>query len=247
MDHVRSSVLGGLFNQLQNVFKHTGSLPQIIDPFSCIVRLATLGYLDKGTKIAIYQHRVTLHPPSMLQGPMRWISGFERGDCHQLLKPIERAIILYSSSEDMNVMFNLAIIGLEHLAETYRGSSSIVVHIIELYSEIIKFRNEKHERGFHSSNSSSTEPAIGTNENAESENVSNETYHKVVLSSKDQYCSADIMKLFKDLWSTEEIHVIRLLFEQAKTKNMYLDAINEITTQKESMLYKKVLNYTDCI
>ena len=244
MDHVRSSMLGGLFNQLQSMFKHTGTLPQIIDPFSCIVRLATLGYLDKGTKIAIYQHRVTLHPPSMLQGPLRWISGFERGDCHQLLKPIERSIILYSSSEDMNVMFDLAIAGLEHLAETYRGSSSIVVHIIELYSEIIKFRNDKQDRDV-SKSFDNVEPTIPTNETVEPQ--SEEKQHKAVLSSKDQYCSADIMKLFKDLWSLDEIHIMRLLFEQARTNPMYLDAINEITTQKESLLYKKVMHYTDCI
>lgn len=145
MENVHWNSLNNLFKHVQGYVSDKGTLPEIIDPMTCLLRLALIAFHPPNTKIAITNHRITLHPPSMLQGPMRWISGFERGDCHLLLKPIERSIAMFgdSTSEDVKQIFIFASTGLTKLADTYRGKSSIIVHIIELYIKILKNKNLK--------------------------------------------------------------------------------------------------------
>lgn len=232
----------------------SASLPQVIDPMCCIVRLAMISFLEPNTKIAVSNHRVVLYPPTLLQGPLRWISGFERGDCHLLLKPIERAIIMYGKpcSPDVKALLGFAYDGLKRLAETYRGKSSIIVHIIELYAEIIRYRDVKRSRKSDSldintlhlsTNSTKTSPIKEECTNDD------DTIRRTspVLSSKGKYCTADIMTIFRKLWTDSEIGAIRGLFEHISVSSAYLDAIDLIITAKEKTLHDAVLKYTDCI
>ena len=123
MEHVRIDSIRVLFDKLQASWSDTTSLPQILDPITSIARLAMLSFMPHGTKIAITNHRISIHPPTVLQGAIRWVSGFERGDCHMLLRPIERAVLLYNDSalasqEDIIPLFELARKGLENLRTT---------------------------------------------------------------------------------------------------------------------------------
>ena len=53
---------------------------QVIEPLTCMIRLAILAYKPKGTKVCIYENAIYIQEPSLLQGPIRWLSGDNRND-----------------------------------------------------------------------------------------------------------------------------------------------------------------------
>lgn len=215
MDNDRWNSFNNLLKHIQDYVSDSGTLPEIIDPMTCLLRLALIAFHPPNTKIAITNHRITLHPPSMLQGPMRWISGFERGDCHLLLKPIERSIAMFgeSNSEDVKKIFVFASIGLTKLADTYRGKSTIIVHIIELYIKILKNKNFKDK----------------------------------TKSESHKYCHNDIMKIFKNLWTEDELKIVRLMFDQCTKSSVFKTMLDTFLSHKEDILHERVLKYTDTI
>ena len=97
-------------------------------------------YFDlEGTKIAIYNNRIFTQKPNFMQGTIRWTYGNKRNELHYLYKPIIIAINKYNAKENENIkiIFEYAIKGLEKLRNTYKQKSgTIICHSIDLYKKL---------------------------------------------------------------------------------------------------------------
>lgn len=136
-----------------NNVMHNEPAKQILDPLSCIIRLALLIFKESGTKISISNNRIYYQPPTILQGTMRWTNGDNRNDLHNLCNPIEKSIQWYEpeDNEDIANIFKYAVQGLDKLKESYIhkdmkvGDSNLVCHSIAHYISLInrKLENKK--------------------------------------------------------------------------------------------------------
>ena len=62
------------------LFKKNDPSNSIIDPLTCVVRLALLKYKPHGTKISVKENQISYNEPHLLQGPLRWTFGDCRGE-----------------------------------------------------------------------------------------------------------------------------------------------------------------------
>jgi hypothetical protein len=196
---------------------------QVIEPMTCIVRLAILSFKPKGTKICIYENTIYIQEPSVFQGPVRWLSGDNRNDLHHLLSPITKALVRYDPIKDASIayIFKLAVKGLEQLKQAYSLSpnhnSSLTSHSIDLYINLIKERLE------------GTLP-----EEPDADESNSKAYNS-----------------FKKLWTDEQISLIHNLFKQAnqhkKECNSYLDAIENILSTKVKYAKEILVRNMDAI
>jgi len=109
----------------------------IIDPFTCMVRLAILSFKPKGTKISILDNMIKYNDPHILQGTIRWSQGDNRDDLHNLYRPITKAIEWYQlEDEKIKHIFGLSSKGIENLMYSYTGNST-VRHSLVYYKSII--------------------------------------------------------------------------------------------------------------
>ena len=111
----------------------------IIDPLTCMIRLAILSFKPIGTKISIVDNRIKYNDPSVLQGPIRWTQGDNRDDLHNLYGPITKAIEWYDvSCPKIKHIFQLGSLGISILMESYTNNST-VNHSLEYYKTIIDY------------------------------------------------------------------------------------------------------------
>ena len=117
----------------------------IIDPFTCMVRLAILSFKPTGTKISIIDNMIKFNDPTILQGTIRWSQGDRRDDLHNLHGPIIKAIDWYDLNNDkIQHIFGLSSKGLENLMTSYTHNST-VRHSLVYYKSIID-NNLKEEK-----------------------------------------------------------------------------------------------------
>lgn len=123
----------------------------VIEPVTCMIRLAMLAFKPCGTKIGIFDNYIYIQEPSVLQGPIRWLSGDNRNDIHFLLDPINKALERYDiqNNDSVKNIYTLAMKGLLKLKKSYsnHNNSSLTAHSIELYIKTINtyLNNEKHK------------------------------------------------------------------------------------------------------
>ena len=96
--------------------------PLALDPFSLVVRLALLPFMEDGVKIGIVDNAVVYFQPNYWDIFWRTIRSLRNPGCtkhslHKLHTPIERAIDWYH--DDVPEVFALARRGLDRLAKTY--------------------------------------------------------------------------------------------------------------------------------
>lgn len=110
---------------------------QVLDPLSCMIRLALLKYKPKGTKISICNNRIIFQAPNIFQGSLRWKNGDTRLDIHNLLVIIEKAIDWYDLTDDkIKYIYKNSKDGLKKLLECYNISSN-TSHALTYYISII--------------------------------------------------------------------------------------------------------------
>jgi hypothetical protein len=196
---------------------------QVIEPMTCIIRLAILAFKPRGTKICIYENTIYIQEPSLLQGPVRWLSGDNRNDLHHLLSPITKALVRYDPQTDESIssIFQFAVKGLNRLKLAYSLSpnqnSSLTSHSIDLYINLIKERLDGNLPDDTDSSESNTN-----------------TYNS-----------------FTQLWTDDQIKLIHNLFKEAnvhkKECDSYLDAIENILSTKVKYAKEILVRNMDAI
>jgi hypothetical protein len=118
-----------LFTQYEN--------NQILNPFTSLIRLCLLPYIDSGTKLCISNSRIYYQYPSFLQGLIRWKNGDKHYDLHNLYSSIVKSTEWYNMEHNsINNIFKMTIIGLEQLKQSYQNTL-LIQHSMAHYIDII--------------------------------------------------------------------------------------------------------------
>jgi len=135
-------ITSGAMYSLKSVFQKKKERNVIIDPFSCLVKLSLIKYLDEGTKVSIYQNRLNFNTPSYIQGIIRFMYGDNREDLHNILLPIQKCVEWYWNEQDNDIvyMFNNAVMGLKFLKNSY-STYATIQHTIDYYIIILMQKN----------------------------------------------------------------------------------------------------------
>jgi len=200
---------------------------KIIEPMTCMIRLAILSFNKSGTKISIHNNKIYFNKPTLLQGTIRWGYGDKREDINIILKPIIRAVRLYEPSKRKHVktICEFAIKGLRLLKESYINSSITIQHVLDFYINIIS----------NSCNDIDITQFMG---NTKELNVSQNT-------------RINLTNVFKDIWDDDQIKVIAKLLLQAssneKTQKNYVKAVRNILNSKEEIIKETIQKVSQII
>ncbi len=129
-----SILLGKIYNYYINFFNKPDS---ILDPLTCVIRLAILEFKPENTKISISNNKIKYCDPNILQGTLRWTNGDNREDIHNIYNPIIKALEWYDlDSDEIQTIFKFCVKGVEKLKNTYEPNSTIS-HSLEYYINFI--------------------------------------------------------------------------------------------------------------
>ena len=235
MDYTGSIAVTGklmdAFTNLNTLFKKNDSIKnsnlQLLEPLTCIIRLAMLNFQEIGTKIAIYNNRISSQLPNLMQGAKRWVYGNKRNELHNLYKPILIALKYYDRSNDEHIstIFDYAVGGLEKLTQTYsEHENDIVCHSIKLYKEILS--------------------ATKKSKNSRAD---------VELQLKNDDVTLPLYEQFNQLWNGRQITIISELLQEAEEVsdtedvdelNALLNAIDQLLQVKENSSVKIINTFT---
>lgn len=239
MDYTGSIAVTGklmsAFTNLNTLFKKNESVKnsslQLLEPLTCIIRLAMLNFQEVGTKIAIYNNRISSQLPNIIQGAKRWVYGNKRNELHNLYKPILISLKYYDRNNysDISIIFDYAVGGLEKLTQTYsEHENDIVCHSIKLYKEIL----------------SATKKSKNARADVESQ-------------LNDEDITLPLYDKFNQLWNERQISIISALLQEAEEAketdeeeelNALLNAVDQLLQTKENssvkLINKFALNLT---
>jgi hypothetical protein len=140
MDNIFRNMIPTL-NTLVYTNTNVNHKKQILDPMTCIMRLALLFFNKDGTKISISNNKIIYQPPNIFQGPFRWSNGDNRSDLHNLCEPIENMLLWYNTdNEIINKLLKYALKGLMKLKKSYNNDdfSNLVSHSLTHYMHLIE-------------------------------------------------------------------------------------------------------------
>ena len=130
------SLNNSIYEILSNLFNEKDK-NSIIEPLICLTRLAILEFKPTGTKISIFNNRISYNEPNILQGAVRWSNGDARDDLHNIFLPLTKAPIWYDvSKSDIQNIFKFAIRGPEKLKRSYENST--INHSIQYYIDCLR-------------------------------------------------------------------------------------------------------------
>lgn len=141
-----SIIIESFYYSLIKVFENKTQGNMIIEPMSCLIKLALLNFYPKGTKITVQDNQILFNEPTFYQGALRYLYKQGREDLHNLFNPIQKSIDWYTNlNTDTEFIFNLAIHGLSILKSTYSESSTIK-HTLNYYIKTLEERNINQEK-----------------------------------------------------------------------------------------------------
>ena len=204
----------------------TNKKKQILDPITCIIRLALLSFKNDGTKISISMNRIIYQPPNILQGTFRWASGDNRSDLHNLCEPIENVLLWYNvENKIIKELLKYSVKGLIKLKNSYDESNLVshsLIHYINLIENCIQEKKEILE-------------SEDDNKKFKKEIIKKSTMFREV----EQYNK--ILKL-KKIWNEKEITGVYNLLELINEENCeYItNSINIILEGKENKTFSVI-------
>jgi len=127
-------ITSGALQGLKSLFQKKTEHNVIIDPFSCLIKLSLLRFLDAGTKISIHNNSIHFNSPTYVQGIIRFMYGDNREHLHNLYIPIQKSVEWYwnDKNNDMTYIFNNAVVGLKMLKNAYSEYATIQ-HTLDYY------------------------------------------------------------------------------------------------------------------
>jgi hypothetical protein len=190
---------------------------QILDPMTCIMRLALLFFNKDGTKISISNNKIIYQPPNIFQGPFRWSNGDNRSDLHNLCEPIENMLLWYNTdNEIINKLLKYALKGLMKLKKSYNNDdfSNLVSHSLTHYMNLIenKIKIKKLKQN--------------------KQNNVDELKKELMINNIEKY---DKISRLKKTWNENEITSVHNLLNLINDENILyiINAINVILEGKE--------------
>ena len=255
MDNIITGTMStGLYHSIVKFLTKKKEKNIIIDPFSCLTKLALLAYQKEGTKISIIENKILFNNPDCGQGFIRFLYGDNREDLHNLFNPIQKSVEWYwdPSNNDIKYLFNKTTNGLKILKKSYNQYATIQ-HTIDYYISIliskkrlISVSNLELNRSFTFSDnelSKSQEEDNNTNQNKNSkknktsncQNKNNETQSNKNEIQNQNNDEKDTIQLFlKNLWNNREIQIIINMFKEYESKK----DLNE-----KNYIFNSIINY----
>ena len=97
-----------LISNMEHICKIYELFPQnetskhlILEPLSCVLKIAILHYKPVGTKISVSNNSIKFHEPSMLQGITRSLGGDSRQDLHNICHPLMKCLEWYPKEKPL--------------------------------------------------------------------------------------------------------------------------------------------------
>tara|TARA_B100000524_G_C23623421_1_gene360604 strand:+ start:409 stop:1113 length:705 start_codon:yes stop_codon:yes gene_type:complete len=213
------AILKSTFDYLNKKRKNNDNNDYILEPFSVIIILSIMSFKPKNSKIAVYDNRLHIQEPSMIQGFIRGYRGNNREELSLLLKPIIRFTELYKSDiindldlfKKIQFIVSLSITGLKNIQNNYKTIST-VSHCIDLYLSILSNYIE------------GKQSFIETYENSKH-------YHDLNLTVQTKI---NISNIFRDIWDTNEINILYELLQPITDENHpNIKIINNLLLSKQ--------------
>jgi hypothetical protein len=110
-----------IFSSISSIFTSKKDHHIILDPFSCLVKLALLKHLPSGTKLSISDNKLLFSLPTYTQGISRAWYRDSREDLHNIYQPLLKCAHWYwnDSDQEMKFLFQNAVCGLISLKTAY--------------------------------------------------------------------------------------------------------------------------------
>ena len=192
----------------------------ILDPFSCIIRLALLTFKHEGIKISISNNKISYHEPNFLQGTIRWSNGDNRNDLHNLFNPIIKSLEWFSlQNKKINYIFKHSSLGVRKLMNSY-NKNSVVYHSLKHYAETIENMLKNTEITNDDENSN-----IFIDYDKLVENNKNSIYHQLI----DLWTINDINIIYNSLLEIDKYHEIK---DHCNINN-YISIIDQFLENKD--------------
>lgn len=210
-----ASILQNLGSNIYNYFISDDTIQncQLLEPLTCIIKLCILHLKNEGTKLQIINNSIKFQEPDLLQGTSRWLNGDTRSDLHNLCNPIQISLEWYNpnDNDDLKYIYTMALLGVESLGKSYN---------IDTISSLVANTISHYKILIQSGLDNST--FIGDT------NIS------------DSSSEVEINNQYKNLWTTNEIGIIKSLLEisiEKKSKNenysKYLESMESILDDKD--------------
>jgi hypothetical protein len=210
-----ASILQNLGSNIYNYFISDDSIQncQLLEPLTCIIKLCILHLKDEGTKLQIINNSIKFQEPDLLQGTSRWLNGDTRSDLHNLCNPIQISLEWYNpdDNDDLKYIYTRALLGVESLGKSYNIDT-----ISSLVANTISHYKILIQAGLDNST------FIGDS------------------TISDSSSEVEINNQYKNLWTTNEISIIKSLLEisiEKKSKNenysKYLESMESILDDKD--------------
>lgn len=216
---------------------------QVLDPFSCLIRLCLLNYKPIGTKLSFTENKIVFQEPDFLQSAKRWSLGDSRQHIHNLYNPIFKLNQWYDINTPQFIyLLNKSKSGLLQLLKCYNSNdSNIISHSINYYIEtinnILDTNNSNNQNKVHIETNLNNESFENTKKNKKNKNIKNETIQNETIQNEtiqnetiqneihstnnisDLNQSTDIYSIkLKDLWNLDEINIVYLLLTELEKK-----------------------------
>lgn len=206
-----------MFNELKKItdsdllsyFFNKNDKKSILDPLSCLIRLAVLSFKPIGTKVSVYENRISYNEPCILQGPLRWSYGDKRGDLHNLYNPIKKSLIWYDKSDEKIAgIVKYSITGINNLKKSY-DPNSIITHSLDHYIDILN------------------------KDNTETKDESKDNYNILYQNLKTLWTDREILIIYNLLLEIEKIKKEKGSRDKI---NAFISSINSILSMKEDFV-----------
>ena len=247
------SLNNSIYEILSNLFNEKDK-NSIIEPLICLTRLAILDFKPVGTKISIFNNKISYNEPNILQGAVRWSNGDARDDLHNVFLPLTKAPIWYDVNKtDIQNIFKFAIRGLEKLKRSYSRNSTIN-HSIQYYITCLRNSIKINEQSENEASEQVENRRSRRNRNENSDNISSGGVG--VSESEDEHNT--IFNKLKGIWNDREISIINNLLiemesrrvEEGETEGRDASFVSDsetIITTLETLLSAKEKKVSDLI
>tara|TARA_B100001175_G_C19450986_1_gene611319 strand:+ start:515 stop:1318 length:804 start_codon:yes stop_codon:yes gene_type:complete len=202
---------------------------QVLDPFSCLVRLCLLNYKPSGTKLSFTNNKIVFQEPDFLQSAKRWSSGDSRQHIHNLYNPIFKLNQWYNINTPQFIyLLNKSKSGLNQLLKCYNNNdSNLISHSINYYIETIdktlenKIIDDNEKLNNNDEKSNNNDEKSNNNDVNTKKKTNKNTQNKIINVDDNIPLShtTDIYSIkLKNLWNLDEINIIYLLLLEIEKK-----------------------------